>query len=674
MNAKAKHTAKDRKEIERLREEIRRHDHRYYVLDDPVISDAEYDRLFRRLVELEKLHPDLVASDSPTQKVGGAPQERFRVVKRDKAMLSLENAMNEDEFLEWHERLARVLEDAQELEYVCEPKMDGVAVELEYRDGRLTLGATRGDGVNGEDITANIMTVRSIPMRLLGTKYPALLNVRGEVYMDKKDFESVNRTQEEAGEKLYANPRNLTAGSLKQLDPRITASRPLKFFVYGLGAVEGEDLTDQWRFLRRAREWGFPVNALAARCRSIEEAVDVYKRIGEQRNGLPYEIDGVVIKVNDFALQETAGYRARSPRWAIAWKFPPQEERTRVIGITVQVGRTGALTPVAQLEPVHVGGVVVSSATLHNEDEIRKKDIRIGDQVFIRRAGDVIPEIIAPIVEARTGAEKRFVMPAECPACGTAVVRPEGEAVARCPNVSCPAQVKERIRHFAARSALDIEGLGEKLIAQLVDTGAVKDPADLYVLEPADLSALERMAEKSAENIIRSIEASKSTTLERFVFALGIRNVGTTVAELLAGRYASLEALMNAPEEELAEIYGVGDVIAHECAAFFEDPRNRDLIRRLLAAGIRFEPGAAAADRSLEGTVFVFTGTLTTFTRSVAEEAVKKRGGRVASSVSKNTTHVVAGESPGSKLEKARKLGITVLSENEFARMIGSSE
>ena len=669
-------------EIEKLREEIRFHDYRYHVLSDPLISDAEYDRLFRRLIEVESDHPGLVTPDSPTQKVGAAPQESFKVVKRDVPMLSLENAMTKEEFVEWRERLIREVGDAGGEDYVCEPKMDGVAVELVYRDGVLTQGATRGDGVNGEDITVNIKTVRPIPLRLRGG-VPVYLNVRGEVFMDKADFERLNRQQVEAGEKAYANPRNLTAGSLKQLDPKVTASRPLRFVVYGLGGVEkrgpgsrvreaaARPFATQWEFLEAAREWGLPTNNLSKRCRTCDEVISYYEERVSSRGSLPYEIDGVVVKLNDFDLQREAGSRARSPRWAVAWKFPPHEERTRIIGIDVQVGRTGALTPVARLEPVAVGGVTVSNATLHNEDEIEKKGVLIGDWVFIRRAGDVIPEVVAPIPELRTGDEKPFKMPKKCPACGTPVVRGAGEAATRCPNTECVAQVMERIRHFASREAMDIEGLGEKLVAQLVEGGLVKDPADLYRLIVEDLVPLERMADKSAENVVSAIERSKRTTLARFIFALGIRNVGVTVAEILAEYFPAIEALRDASEEEISGVYGVGSVIAGEVTRFFADRRSRELIERLVDAGISFEAAPSSQSSEFEGEIFVFTGALSRMTREEAEAEVKRRGGKISDSVSSKTTCVVAGEKAGSKLEKAGKLGVRVIGEDEFLALIG---
>ena len=671
------------KEIERLRDEIRHHNYRYYVLDDPVASDAEYDRLFRRLVELENQNPELVTRDSPTQKVGAAPKAGFSVITRDVPMLSLENAMEMDEFVEWRERLIREVGEEVGEDYVCEPKMDGVAVELVYRDGVFVQGATRGDGVNGEDITENIKTVRPIPLKLRGEQLPAYLNIRGEVYMKKTAFEELNKRQMEEGGKIYANPRNITAGSLKQLDPRVTAARPLDFVVYGIGGMKddaerrpiSENSTGafetQWEFLSAVREWGLPTSRLAKRCRGSDDVIAYHDELLKKRDTLPYEIDGMVIKLNDFHLQREAGFRARSPRWAVAWKFPPHEERTRIIEIDIQVGRTGALTPVARLEPVTVGGVTVSNATLHNDDEIKKKGVLVGDWVFIRRAGDVIPEVVAPIPELRTGDETPFEMPEKCPVCGTGVVREEGEAVTRCPNLECDAQVKERIRHFASRDAMDIEGLGEKLIAQIVDAGLAKNPPSLYRLTVGDLVPLERMAEKSAENIASAIQKSKKTTLPRLIFALGIRNVGVTVAEILAERYMTIEELCAAPEEEIAELYGVGPVIAREVVRFFSDERNRSIVDELMELGIGYEAVEVERTDQFSGETFVFTGTLTRLTRGDAEAEVKKRGGSITSTVSGKTTCVVAGEKAGSKLAKANKLGIRVIGEDEFIELIG---
>jgi len=664
-----------RADVEKLRRDIEHHNHRYYVLDDPEVSDAEYDRLLRRLEAIEAGRPELRTPDSPTQRIGAPPAEGFAVVTRRVPMLSLENAMAEDEFREWRERLVRVVGAAGESDYVCEPKMDGVAVELVYEQGTLVQASTRGDGVNGEDVTGNVRTIRAIPLRLVqasrGSKAPQAVSVRGEVYLTIEDFERINQKQMDAGEKLYANPRNTAAGSLKQLDPRVTATRPLRFYAYGIGSAEGTKLTSQWEVLEAMRSWGLPVNPLSKRVDGLDEVIACHARLEEKRARLKYEIDGVVVKVNDFAAQAEAGTRSRSPRWAIAWKFPPQEARTRVLGIEVQVGRTGALTPVARLEPVRVGGVTVSNATLHNQDEIEKKDVRVGDFVFVRRAGDVIPEVVAPILDLRKGSPRKFKMPESCPVCGTKVVRSEGEAVTRCPNLACPAQVRGRLIHFASRGAMDIEGLGEKLIDQLVDAGLVKTPADFYRLSVEDLLPLERMAQKSAQNVIDAIERSKHTTLPRLIYALGIRNVGETVAEFLAEHVDSIQALLDASEDELAEIHGVGDVIAQEIRAWASVPSNRKLVEQLLRARVTVAHAARPRSSEFAGQTFVFTGTLTKFTREEAESEVKARGGKATSAVSKGTSYVVAGDKAGSKLEKAQKLGVTVIDEDGFLKLIG---
>jgi DNA ligase (NAD+) len=663
-------------EVERLRREIEKHDYRYHVLDDPTVSDAEYDALMRRLHEIEVQFPDLCSPGSPTRKVGAAPDPAgaFAVVTRNRPMLSLENAMDRDEFEAWRERLVRAVGEAGASDYVCEPKMDGVAVEIVYEDGVLAQASTRGDGTSGEDITANVRTIGSVPLRLRapagGRAAPAALSVRGEVFIALADFEALNRRQMNAGEKLYVNPRNTAAGSLKQIDPRVTAERPLRFFGYGVGDARAAGIVSQWDVLARLRDWGIPTNALSTRCATYEDVVAFHERMLERREKLPYEIDGVVIKVNDLATQQEAGTRARSPRWALAWKFPPQEARTRVLDIEVQVGRTGALTPVARLQPVQVGGVTVSNATLHNQDEVEKKDIRVGDWVFVRRAGDVIPEVVAPIVELREGRLRKFKMPPECPVCGTPVVRPEGEAVTRCPNAACPAQVRSRLIHFASRGAMDIEGLGEKIVDQLVDAGLVETPADIYQLTVEELEPLERMAAKSAENLVAAIDASRDATLARFLYALGIRNVGTTIAEILAGHFAAAPDVLDASEDTLAGIHGVGPVIAREIRSWADDQGNRRLVRRLLDAGIRFPEAPAIASDEFSGRTFVFTGTLSRMAREEAEAEVRRRGGKAASSVSKKTTYVVAGENAGSKRDRAEALGVTVLTEDEFLRMI----
>ncbi len=672
------------KHVASLRDQINDHNYRYYVLGEPTASDAEYDRLMRELIAIEAAFPEFATSDSPTQKVGSPPLGEFRVVARNQPMLSLENAMDDDEVVAWQERLVRVVGEDGASDYVCEPKMDGVALELVYEYGRLVLGTTRGDGINGEDITPNVRTIRALPPTLrqqpavgdsLVPRHPseiARLSIRGEVYIGLKDFAALNRAQEDAGEKTYVNPRNTTAGSLKQLDSRITASRPLQFFGYDIAEAADLGFATQVDMLETLRRWGVPVNPEYQRCQSLADVQAYHHDISRRRHELPYEIDGVVVKVNQLAVRAEAGQRSRSPRWAVAWKFPPQEEKTQVLDIEIQVGRTGSLTPVARLEPVYVGGVTVSNATLHNEDEVTRKDVRVGDWVFVRRAGDVIPEVVASIKELRKGRLKKFKMPDKCPVCNTPVVRPEGEAVTRCPNYRCEAQVKERVWHFASRGAMDIEGMGEKLVDQLVDARLVRDAADLFKLTVDDLLPLERMGKKSAENLVAAIAASREATLPRFLFALGIRTVGSTVAELLAEALPTVDAIIAAEEAELAAIHGVGPVIAREIRAFFDDPENRSMVRRILDAGVTFPPSAASAPLSSEfaGLSFVFTGTLTRFTRGDAEAEVKRRGGKASSSVSKKTSYVVAGENAGSKLKKAEDLDVAVISEDEFLEMI----
>lgn len=663
-----------RAEVEALRRDIDHHNYRYYVLDDPEIADAEYDRLLRRLEEIESGWPEFSSPDSPTQRIGArVPTAGFKVITRTVPMLSIDNAMDEEEVRAWRERLIRAVGTAGETGYVCEPKMDGTAVELVYEKGRLVQASTRGDGVNGEDVTANVRTIRAIPLRLRddGPKPPALLSVRGEIYMRIADFERINQKQAEEGDKLYANPRNTAAGSLKQIDPRVTAERPLRFFAYGAANLPRTGINSQWELLEALKAWGLPVNPLSQRSDTIEAVVAYHAKLAAERDKLPYEIDGMVIKVDDFAVQTEAGTRSRSPRWAVAWKFPPQEARTRVNAIAVYVGRTGALTPVAHVEPVRVGGVTVSNVTLHNEDEVLRKDVRVGDTVWVRRAGDVIPELVAPILELRKGNPPKFKMPAKCPVCGTPVERIEGEAVTRCPNITCPAQVRGRLIHFASRGAMDIEGLGEKLVDALVTAELVQDPSDIYHLTLKKLVELERMGEKSAQNVIDAIEGSKQTTLARFIYAMAIPGVGETVAELLANHFDSIEPMMDASTEQLSEIRGIGDVLAEEIHAWAAVKKNRKVVTRLLDAGIKFKQAPRATSNEFEGQTFVFTGTLAKLTREEAEAEVKKRGGKAAGSVSKQTSYVVAGEKAGSKLEKAQKLGVAVIDEDAFLKMIG---
>jgi DNA ligase (NAD+) len=658
--------------IDDLRRQLRHHNYRYYVLDDPEISDAQYDRLLRELEELEARHPELISADSPTQRVGARPLEKFETLAHSVPMLSLENGFNREEVLEFEARIKRFLKSDQDLEYTAEPKMDGLAVELIYEQGALVRSATRGDGYVGEDVTRNIRTIRAIPLQLLTDKTspPERLEVRGEVYMRLQDFREHNRRREEAGEPAFANPRNAAAGSIRQLDPRITSGRPLFFFAYGLGLMAGLPFTSQWEVLRGLSAWGLPVNPYIKKITGIGSCWDFCREMEAQRHGLPYEIDGVVIKVNSLALQEKLGIKSRSPRWALAYKFQPSQENTRILDIEVQVGRTGVLTPVARLEPVSVGGVEVSRATLHNQDEIDRKDIRIGDTVVVQRAGDVIPEVVKVISSLRRGTEKPFKIPDRCPVCRAEAVRPAGEAAQRCTNPNCPAQIKETIRHFASKGALDIDGLGEKLIHQLVDKGLIKDYGDLFHLTREDLVPLERLADKSAGNILQALDKSRETTLARFLYALGIRFVGEHVAAVLADHFGTLKGLEAAGEEELLSLKEIGPQVARSVRAFFAQFENRRVIEKLLRGGLRLQEKKPAGSKKLAGKTLVLTGRLTRFTRDEAKQRIRDLGGKVAGSVSAKTTFLVAGEEPGSKLDKARELGVKVIGEEEFAAML----
>ncbi len=657
--------------VEKLREEIRRYDYHYYVLNQPLISDAEYDKLFHELVELEAKYPELVTPDSPTQRVGAPPAEEFAAVEHAVPMLSLQNCFSDGELEEWDERVRRLL-GGEPVEYVCEPKLDGLSVELVYVDGVFTVGSTRGDGRVGEDVTRNLRTIKQVPLRLfpLDGKVPRLLEVRGEVYMEKEAFRRLNEERERLGEPLFANPRNAAAGSLRQLDPNVTAARPLKVFFYALGRVEGIEIRSQAELLTIFPRLGLPANPLWKLCKTLEEVKEFYRELLARRHELLYEADGMVVKVNDFAQREILGEVSRAPRWAIAYKFPAEEATTRVLDIVVQVGRTGALTPVAILAPVEVSGATVSRATLHNEDEVRRKDVRIGDWVIVRRAGEVIPEVVKSIPERRTGQEQEFKMPKRCPACGGPVIRPPGEVAYRCENLSCPARIKESIRHFASRRAMDIEGLGEKLVDKLVETGLVRKLSDLYRLKKEDLVNLERMGEKSAQNLLEQIERSKSAGLARLIFALGIRYVGEHLAEVLAEHFPSLDALSRASYEELIPIPEVGPRIAQSIADFFQNEENRKLVRELKELGVRME-AEKPKEGPLSGKTFVFTGTLSAFTREEARQIVESLGGRVATGVSRKVDYVVVGADPGEKLRKAQELRITVLTEEEFRKLVG---
>jgi DNA ligase (NAD+) len=659
-----------KKKVEKLREEIEYHNYRYYILDQPEISDAQYDRLMRELEKLEQQHPELRTPNSPTQRVGASPLEEFEIVRHTTPMLSLANAFDEIEAKEFDKRVKKFLGTSADVEYVTEPKLDGLAVELVYERGQFIVGSTRGDGVNGENITQNLRTVKTIPLQLLRREVPApeRLEVRGEVIMQLSKFKELNRTRENSGEPLFANPRNAAAGSVRQLDPKITAERPLEIYCYGIGEVRGRTFKTHWEILQNFPKWGLRVNPHIGRYRNIDEVIEYYHAISERREELPYEIDGIVIKVDRLDLQARLGEIARSPRWALAFKFQPKQETTRILDIIVQVGRTGALTPVAVMQPVKVGGVEVSRATLHNQDEIDKKDVRIGDTVLIQRAGDVIPEVVQVIESKRTGKERKFKMPPKCPVCGAEVIREE--AIHRCVGLDCAAQLKGRIKHFASKRAMDIEGLGVKLIDQLVDKSLVKDVADLYYISKEKLIELERMAEKSAQNIIDAIEGSKTKPLPKFLYALGIRHVGETTAEDLARRFSRLDDFFHLSEEDLMEVEGIGPEVAASVHQFFKDKKNKESIERLKKAGVKVIEPKAKEKAKLAGKTFVFTGALKDFGRDEARSLVESLGGMTASSISKKVDFVVAGEDPGSKHDKAKELGIKILTEEEFKKMI----
>ncbi|MEW6659867.1 MAG: NAD-dependent DNA ligase LigA [Thermodesulfobacteriota bacterium] len=658
--------------VQELREQLHYHNYRYYVLDDPVVADAEYDRLLLELEKLEEQYPELVTPDSPTQRVGAPPLDKFESVPHRVPMISLEDAFSEKEAQEFDARIKRFLRAEGDFEYVVEPKMDGCAVELVYEQGRLTVGSTRGDGVRGENVTQNLKTIHTIPLQVLEREEPApeLLEVRGEVYMNLDEFRKLNEERLAQGEPAFANPRNAAAGSLRQLDPKITGTRPLKIYCYGVGEVQGWKFATHWQTLQALRAWGFRVNPLIEQARGIDAAIAYHHRIEHQRHGLPYEIDGVVIKVDSLALQERLGTKTRSPRWALAYKFAPTQETTRVLDIVVNVGRTGAVTPMAVMEPVEVGGVTVSRATLHNEDEVARKDVRVGDTVLVQRAGDVIPEVVQVIKEKRPPGTEPFKMPGACPVCGTGLVRPAGEKVTRCPNPDCLGAQVRGIFHFAGKSAMDMDGLGEKIILQLVENGLIRDVGDLYRLTEDDLTPLERFAEKSAQNIVNAIQGSKNPPFWRLLNALGIRFVGEATAQLLAQHFPNLEALMQASEEELLHVEGVGGQVAASIREFFANLRNQELIKKLRAAGVQEQQPKPRVAGPLAGKTFVFTGGLDHFSREEAKSLVTSRGGKVSSSVSAKTDYVVAGADPGSKYAKARELGVTILSEKEFEELV----
>lgn len=664
------------KRAEELRRLINHHNQRYYQLDTPEISDAEYDTLFRELKELEEHYPGLAIPESPTQRVGITPLDKFRTVKHRLPMLSLENAANEDEIrskLDARVKKLLGLQPPDTVEYMCEPKMDGLAVELIYENGNLTCAATRGDGFSGENVTANIRTLRCLPLRLSGNNIPPLLEVRGEVYLSLSAFQKINRDKEENGEPPFANPRNAAAGSLRQLDSRITARRPLAIYCYAPGHVEGAAFASQHEFLTAAAGWGLPVNPLVRRAAGIDEAVAYYHKMQTERDTLPYEIDGTVVKIDSYALQRELGEKSRSPVWAIACKFPPRQAETVLEDILLSVGRTGVVTPVAQLRPVDISGVTVARATLHNWDEIAAKDTRIGDTVIVERAGDVIPAVVRVRAELRNGTERIMPPPEKCPECGSEVVRIADEVAVRCLGLSCPPQIRESIKHFASRTAMDIEGLGDKFVEQLLALGHVHNVADLYSLTKEDFMGFERMGDKLASNLLTAIEASKTRELYRLIFALGIRHVGERTAKTLAQAFGSLDNLEKATLDELTSIRDIGATVAQSIRTFFDNNENLTIIKRMLASGVTPTITGKKVGGKLAGKSFVFTGSLTRFSRDYARKLVEDQGGNVVGSVSKKTGYVVAGEEAGSKLTKAQELGITILDEEEFLALLENS-
>jgi DNA ligase (NAD+) len=661
--------------IDTLRQTLHHHNYRYYVLDDPEVSDAEYDRLMQELIRLETNYPLMARVDSPSLRVGAPPLEKFDTYTHSIAMLSLDNAFSDEDVHEFDRRVKRNLGTDSPVEYTAEPKMDGVAVELVYEDGRLSAASTRGDGVTGELITANVRTIGAVPLLMQkndAPAHPARLEVRGEIFIEIDAFQKLNQQRIEQELAPFANPRNAAAGSLRQLDSKITAGRPLDIYLYGVGIVSGFAFQSHWEMLQSLKAWGFKINPLIRPRISIDEVLQFYRQLNDTRHQLPYDIDGMVVKVDSLQSQEQLGATTRSPRWAIAYKFAALQETTLLDSIQVQVGRTGTLTPVAHLKPVSIGGVTVSRATLHNEDEIEKKDIRIGDTVLVQRAGDVIPEVVKVISSKRGPNAKKFSMPAVCPVCSTPVVRIEGEAARRCINASCSAQIKERIRHFASKGAFDIDGLGVKLVDQLVEKGMVASYADLFNLPAESVAAMDRMGDKSAENLINALETSKKIPFARFLYALGIRHVGEHIAVLITAQYTSIEALSAASKEELTAIEGVGPVVAKSIVDFFNQTENLAIVQRLIDCGVRITFETAARTDDLAGKTFVLTGALETMTRRQAKELIERAGGKVSSSVSRNTAYVVAGESPGSKLTRAQELGVEILDEDALKKLISS--
>jgi DNA ligase (NAD+) len=657
--------------VEELRSQLAYHDYRYYVLNQPEVSDAEYDELMQELRKLEEQFPQLITPDSPTQRVGEQPAEAFGIVEHPRPLLSLANAFSEDDLRAWYKRAA-ALAETNGFAMVCEPKIDGLAVALVYEGGRFVEGSTRGDGVRGENITQNVRTIKSLPLRVTNGKLPQRFEVRGEVFMTKKGFERMNEERAERGEPLFANPRNSAAGSVRQLDPRMTADRPLDCFVYQLGWQEdGNAPPTHWKTLEWLRSLGFKVNPHIERFEDLDDVLRHCREWTERREQLDYDIDGIVVKIDDLRLQDILGAVGREPRWAIAFKFPPTQRTTTLLGIGINVGRTGSMNPYAILEPVNIGGATVKMATLHNEEDIKRKDVRIGDTVIVQRAGEVIPQVVGPVVSKRTGKEKRFVPPKKCPACKTPLVRPEGEVMRYCPNRACPAQAFRLLTHFVSRGAMDIDRVGEQLALTLLKKELVSDPADLYFLKKEDLLGLERMAEKSAQHVIDAIDASRARPLERVLFALGIRHVGSETAALLARHFGSIDALIEARAEELASVPTIGPVVAQSVHDWLRDKTNRKLIQKLRKGGVRMEAAAPAArEGPLSGRSFVITGTLSGMSRTEAEARIRALGGVAASSVTKSTDYLVAGDSPGSKLDKAQKYGTKVLSDDDFMSLL----
>jgi DNA ligase (NAD+) len=663
-----------KKDVLRLRNEIERHNYLYYVEDRPEISDAEYDQLFDRLVDLERQYPELITPDSPTQRVGGAPSEKFEPFKHAIPMLSLGKVTSIEEFRDFHKRVMNILAvEESAVHYTAEPKFDGLAVELVYENGVLAAGSTRGDGMVGENITSNLKTLKSIPLKLVGENIPDLIDIRGEVIMNRTAFQKMNEERRDNGEEEFANPRNAAAGSLRQLDPKVTAKRPLRFVAYGIGRIKGVYLADYFKTMSFIRELGFKIADDLELCHSPESVERYFTKMSQKRDSLDYEIDGIVVKVNNYAQQQALGELSRSPRWAVAWKFPPEQVTTRVLDIVVQVGRTGILTPVANLEPVRVGGVIVSRATLHNEDELKRKDVRIGDIVVIQRAGDVIPEVVKVLLEKRPEGLVPFSMPKTCPECQTPTVRLEGEAATRCVNPYCPAQLLEKLTHFASKGAMDIDGLGYKTIAMLIEKGFVKDVADLFEIpkHKNEILELERTGEKWFANLEKALDSAKNRPLRNIIFALGIRNVGEHLAGVLAKTYGSIDNLQKQTIETLTQTDEVGPIVAESIVSFFSNRHTADILEKLKKVGVVFPIEEKPSGKGkFTGKTFVVTGTLDKYSRKEAELEIEKRGGKVSSAVSSKTHYVVVGANPGSKYDKAMKLGITILGEAEFTRLL----